>query len=125
MLKRDSSDIYNLDYLSEDQMQSQERRESEKMKSFEENKVTQKDKVFMRKIHIVTGLAILILIVLIGIGIAIPIMLLKTESDSGNMKHQDCGEPCEGNILKLVNLPYGEPHLISRHYQKVHQNGEP
>ena len=83
MLKRDSSDIYDLDYLSEDQMQSQERRESEKMKSFEENKVTQKDKVFMRKIHIVTGLAILILIVLIGIGIAIPIILLKT--DSGNM----------------------------------------
>ena len=26
------------------------------------------------------------------------------------MKHQNLGEPCEGPILKLVNLPYGEPH---------------
>ena len=72
--------VYNLDYLTEDQMRRQRHIEHEKQKKIEENKVTIKDKVYLCKINLII---VLLIIILVGIAITVPVVL-SMNTDSGN-----------------------------------------
>ena len=72
--------VYNLDYLTEEQLRRQINIEHDKRKQFEENKVTLKDKVYLCKINLII---VLLIIILVGIAITVPVVL-SMNTDSGN-----------------------------------------
>ena len=72
--------VYNLDYLTEEQLKRQRHIEHDKRKQFEENKVTIKDKVYLCKINLII---VLLIIILVGIAITVPVVL-SMNTDSGN-----------------------------------------
>ena len=72
--------VYNLDYLTEEQMTRQRHIEHEKQKKIEENKVTIKDKVYLCKINLII---VLLIIILVGIAITVPVVW-SMNTDSGN-----------------------------------------
>ena len=73
--------VYNLDYLTEEQLRRQTNIEHDKRKQFEENKVTIKDKVYLYKINLII---VLLILILVGIAITVPVVL-SMNTDSGKI----------------------------------------
>ena len=73
--------VYNLDYLTEEQLRRQINIEHDKRKQFEENKVTLKDKVYLCKINLII---VLLIIILVGIAITVPVVLSMNTASGNN-----------------------------------------
>ena len=72
--------VYNLDYLTEEQLRRQTNIEHDKRKQFEENRLTIKEKVYLCNINLII---VLLIIILVGIAITVPVVL-SMNTDSGN-----------------------------------------